>query len=68
MPWQEIQNYWLSKLPSYLEYLKNKSPFYEKRLSSITSKDIKTMDDLKKILTKNELRDAQADSEKESLR
>lgn len=68
MPWQDVQNYGLSKFPSFLEYLKSSSSFYKERLSSIASEDIKTLDDLKRIpfLTKNELRDAQANSDRKN--
>ncbi|NMB40705.1 MAG: phenylacetate--CoA ligase [Firmicutes bacterium] len=68
MPWQEVQNYCLSKFPAFLEYLKNNSQFYKDRLSSIKSEDIKTLDDLKSIpfLTKNDLRDAQADTDRKN--
>lgn len=68
MPWQDVQNYWLSKLPSFLEYLKNNSEFYKERLSSIASERIKTMEDLYRIpfITKNVLRDAQLVSDRKN--
>ena len=35
MPWLEVHNYWFKKLPSFIEYIKNNSEYYKKRLSSI---------------------------------
>ena len=65
-PGRKFKTIRLSKLPSYLEYLKQIS-LYEKRLSSIASKDIKTMDDLKKIpFNKTNFAMPQADSDRKN--
>ena len=68
MPWKDVEKYWLSKIPGFIEYLKSNSDYYKERLSSIAGDDIKTWDDLKRIpfLVRNDLRDAQADSKKEN--
>ncbi len=67
MPWPEVQKYWLSKLPAFIDYLKHNSGYYQKRLQSAESVKISSIENMKQFpfLTKSELREAQLNSSRE---
>lgn len=65
MPWQEVQKYWLSKVPAFINYLRQNSDYYRKRLQAVGS--VKTMDEMRQFpfITKKEVREAQLNSTRE---
>lgn len=68
MPWKEIQNYWLSQFPAFIEYIRNKSEFYKERLTNMESNRLNDFPRIQEIplLRKEELRNLQEHGSRET--